>query len=78
MVPSYFIERPNPVVFTEVGRINFLPFGMLLDTIVVNGFKGSVGIDGLSVVPWKDLIALDILVQMLVRLWLPCRSMASC
>ena len=58
MVPSYFIERPNPVVLTKVGRINFLPFGMLLDTIVVNGFKGSVGIDGLSVVPWKELISL--------------------
>lgn len=61
MVPTYFIDRPNPIVLTRDGRINFLPFDMIPDTIVVNGFKGLVGSDGLSVVPIKELVNLGYL-----------------
>lgn len=58
MVPIYFINRPNPIVLAEDGRINFLPFDMIPDTIVVNGVKGLVGNDGLSVIPIKELVNL--------------------
>ena len=53
--------RPNPTVLAEDGRINFLPFDMSPDTIVVNGIKGLVGSDGLSVVPIKELVNLGYL-----------------
>ena len=45
-------------MLTQDGRINFLPFDMVPDTIVVNGFKGLVGSDGLSVMPMKELVNL--------------------
>lgn len=61
MVPTYFIDRPNPIVLTSDGRVNFLPFDMIPETIVVNGFKGLVGSDGLSVVPIKELVNLGYL-----------------
>ena len=61
MVPIYFLNRPNPIVLAEDGRINFLPFDMIPDTIVVNGVKGLVGNDGLSVIPIKELVNLGYL-----------------
>ena len=61
MIPTYFIDRPNPIVLTRDGRINFLPFEMIPDTIVVNGFKGLVRSDGLSVMPIKELVNLGYL-----------------
>ena len=45
-------------MLTQDGRISFLPFDMVPDTIVVNGFRGLVGSDGLSVVPIKELVNL--------------------
>ena len=39
MVLIYFINRPNPIALAEHGRINFLPFDKIPDTIVVNGFE---------------------------------------
>lgn len=61
MLPTYFINRPNPIVLTKDGRINFLPFDMIPDTIVVNGIKGLVGNDGLSGIPIKELVNLGYL-----------------
>lgn len=61
MLPTYFINRPNPIVLTKDGRINFLPFDMVPDTIVVNGIKGLVGNDGLSVIPINQLVNLGYL-----------------
>ena len=54
MVPIYFMNRPS-------GRIKFLPFDMTPDTIIVNGFKGLVGNDGLSVMAIKELVNLGYL-----------------
>ena len=45
-------------MLTEDGKLNFLPFQMLPDTIVV---KDVVGDDGLSVIPLKELVALGCL-----------------
>ena len=44
-----------------MGGSVFLPFAMIPDTVVVNGFKGLVGNDGLSVMPIKELVNLGYL-----------------
>ena len=74
MVPIYFINRPNPIVQAEGGRINFLPFVMIPDTIVVKVWLGMTGCQS-----WqsKSLWILGIFSQMLALLWIPCGLKAT-
>lgn len=61
MLLVYFINKPNPIALAEDGKIHFLPFGMIPDSIIVNGFEGLVGNNGLSVIPIKELVNLGYL-----------------
>ena len=78
LVLTYFMNRPHPNVLTEDGNFNFLPFEMIPDTIVVNGLKGLVGDDGLSIIPIKELVHLGYLKPSAGTPADPFESKASC